>query len=120
LSSYARIHNNQNKKTGSLFRQKTKSKCLSAIEIKPDSKYLIQDYYLNCFHYIHQNPLVANLTEKLEDWEFSSFQDYAGLRNGTICQKELAVKHCGYCPENFIEKSYELVNKKLVDLFTLI
>ena len=118
LSGYARIFNHQYKKTGSLFRQKTKAKCLSSIEIKPNSSCLIQNYYVNCFHYIHQNPLVAKLAERLEDWEFSSFQDYAGFRNGTHCQKELAILHCGYNPENFIEKSYELVDKKLIELFT--
>lgn len=118
LSGYARIFNNQYRQTGSVFRQKTKAKCLSAIEIKPDSSYLIQDYYVNCFHYIHQNPLVAKLTERLEGWEFSSFQDYAGLREGTLCQKNLAEIHCGYNPVNFIEKSYNLADKKLIEHFT--
>ena len=118
LSGYARIFNNQYQQTGSVFRQKTKSKCLSEIEIKPGSQYLVQDYYVNCFHYIHQNPLVANLTDKLEDWEFSSFKDYAGLRNGTLCQKELATLHCNYNPANFVEKSYELADKKLIELFS--
>jgi putative transposase len=117
LSGYARIFNNKYKQTGSVFRQKTKAKCLSEIEIKPDSKYLIQDYYVNCFHYIHQNPVVAKLTERLEDWEFSSFQDYAGIRNGVLCKKDLAITHCNYTPENFIEKSYELVDKKIIELF---
>ena len=118
LSGYARIFNNQYQQTGSVFRQKTKSKRLSAIEIKPCSQYLVQDYYVNCFHYIHQNPLVAKLTDKLEDWEFSSFKDYAGLRNGTLCQKELATLHCNYNTADFVEKSYELADKKLIELFT--
>lgn len=118
LSGYARIFNSQYRQTGSVFRQKTKAKCLSAIEIKPYSSYLVQDYYVNCFHYIHQNPLVAKLTARLEDWEFPSFQDYAELRQGTLCQKDLAALHCGYNAESFIEKSYELVNKKFIDLFT--
>lgn len=114
LSGYARIFNNQYQQTGSVFRQKTKSKCLSAIEIKPDSEYLIQDYYVNCFHYIHQNPMVAKLVNKMEDWEFSSFRDYAGLRDGTLCLKELARIHCNYNPSNFIEKSNALVDKKII------
>ena len=118
LSGYARIFNNQYQQTGSVFRQKTKAKCLSAIPIKPGSQYMIQDYYVNCFHYIHQNPMVAKLTERLEDWDFSSFRDYAGLREGTLCQKDLATQHCGYNPANFIEKSYQLVEKKIIDLFT--
>lgn len=118
LSGYARIYNNQYKHSGSVFRQKTKAKCLSAIEIKPNSSYLVQDYYVNCFHYIHQNPLVAKLTGRAEDWEFSSFQDYAGIRHGTLCQKELATLHCNYSPENFIETSYKLVEEKFISHFT--
>jgi hypothetical protein len=118
LSGYARIFNSQYQQTGSVFRQKTKAKYLSEIEIKPNSSYLVQDYYINCFHYIHQNPVVAKMTELLENWEFSSFKDYAGFREGTLCQKGLAELHCGYNPDNFIEKSYELVDKKLINLFT--
>jgi REP element-mobilizing transposase RayT len=117
LSSYARISNNQNQRTGSIFRQKTKSKCLNDIIIKPGSIYQIQDYFINCFHYIHQNPFVAKLATRLEDWEFSSFIDYSGLRDGSLCQRELATIHCDYHRESFIEKSYKLVDKKITDHF---
>ena len=67
LSGYARIINNQNNRTGSLFRQKTKSKCLSDIKTFPERK---NDYYINCFHYIHQNPLRAGLVKKLDEWRY--------------------------------------------------
>ncbi len=67
------------------------------------------DYYFNCFHYIHQNPLVAGLVKNLEDWNFSSFKDYAGKRNGTLCNKSLAVKFCSYDPETFINTSHQLI-----------
>jgi putative transposase len=117
LSGYARIFNNQNQRTGSIFRQKTKSKCLNDIAIKPESMFQIQDYFINCFHYIHQNPFVAKLVIRLEDWKFSSFRDYAGLRDGKLCQKELATIHCDYHLEDFIEKFYALVDKNFTDHF---
>lgn len=110
LSGYARIFNNQNQRSGSVFRQKTKAKCLSDIKILPESNDTVQDYFVNCFHYIHQNPLVAKLVNRLEDWEFSSFKDYAGLRNGAL-SKELASLYCCYHPESFVAKSYELVDE---------
>ena len=47
-------------------------------------------YY--CFHYIHNNPVNAGLVIKKEDWEFSSYQDYNGLRNGSLINKSLALK----------------------------
>ena len=108
LSGYARIYNKRYNKTGSLFRQKTKIKYLSEINISPDSTYSLQDYYFNCFNYIHQNPLSAGLVTRLEDWEYSSFKDYALLRNGTLCNKELAKKFCSYEEKNFIKISYEI------------
>jgi len=42
------------------------------------------------FYYIHQNPLQAGLTEKLEDWEYSSFREYAGSGNTHLCNRSLA------------------------------
>lgn len=57
------------------------------------------------------------LVSRLEDWEFSSFKDYAGMRNGDLCQKDLAIKLCSYDPENFESKSIEMVEKKLIPYF---
>ena len=107
LSGYARIYNKVNNKTGSLFRQKTKVKNLSLDTSGSDHN--LQDYYFNCLHYIHQNPLRASIVNRLEDWEFSSFKDYAGLRNGTLCNKDLANKYCSYQPETFIKTSYQII-----------
>lgn len=110
LSGYTRIFNKRYDFSGSLFRQKTKSKCLSDIDIHTSPKFSIEDYCVNCFHYIHQNPLKAGLVNRIEDWEYSSFRDYAGLRNGSLCNKELAAKHCYYSKETFLADSYQLVD----------
>ena len=117
LSGYARIFNKENNKTGSLFRQKTKHNCLSEIIIPSNSVNTQQDYYFNCFHYIHQNPLRAGLVKRLEDWEYSSFKDYALLRNGTLCNKELASKFCSYEPETFIKTSYGIIVDNSFNIF---
>ena len=47
---------------------------------------------MNCFVYIHQNPLLSKLVEKIEDWEFSSFNEYIGLRNGSLCSQDLEME----------------------------
>ena len=107
LSGYARIYNSRHQRSGSLFRQKTKSKCLSDYNIKYHQN--LNDYYFNCFHYIHQNSYVAGLVKRIEDWKFSSFRDYAGLRNGTLCNMKLAAKFCSYEPETFIETTYQII-----------
>jgi REP element-mobilizing transposase RayT len=97
LSSYTQAINKQNNYTGSLFQQNTKAKPI----IKGS-----RNYDRISFHYIHQNPYKAKLAEKMEDWEYSSFRDYCGLRNGTLCNKELAVKLLGLNMKTFYEDSY--------------
>ena len=90
LSGYARIFNEKNNRSGSLFRQKTKAKSLSQDLIITDGGLDNKDYAVGCFEYIHENPVKAGLVLSPEDWAWSSYRDYAGLRNGTMCNKELA------------------------------
>ncbi len=82
LSQYTKAVNKQEKIIGSLFRQNTKSKSL---EQTNTNKYIVA-----CFHYINRNPYDAKLVSSISDWEFSSFNDYSGLRNGSLCNKKLA------------------------------
>ena len=102
LSSYTRAINLQQSRSGSLFRQKTKADCITKpIEVSP-SYYNLgfgtlifipdpdKDYPQICFNYIHQNPVKAALVKNPEDWEFSSFRDLSGLRNGKlVCRQRV-------------------------------
>ena len=96
LSGYARIFNKKYNRTGSLFRQKTKSKLLTDESIVVNATASVEDNCGNCFIYVHQNPWKAGLVVMLEDWAYSSFRDFAGLRNGTLCNKEMAGKYCSF------------------------
>jgi len=100
LSSYAQGINKQNRSTGSLFQQNTKAKSIVKGSI---------NYDLTCLHYIHQNPIRARLVKKMEDWPYSSFRDYCGLRNETICNKELAIRLLGLDMRSFYEDSYKII-----------
>jgi len=92
-SSYAKGANKQLNRSGNLFQQKTKARLVSG-----------EDYYsITAFHYIHQNPVTANLVSKPEDWPYSSFPDYITLRNGTLCNKE---------------RAFELIDLSTIDLRT--
>jgi putative transposase len=102
LSSYSQAVNKQNKTIGSLFQQKTKSKILS-IKENPKSP---DDYLVNAMHYCHKNPTEAGLVMKIEDWPYSSFLDYCGLRNGKLCNKNLLMELTGYNLDNFYGDSY--------------
>lgn len=113
LSGYSRIFNKKYKRTGSLFRQKTKANRLSESKLILKSDMSNNEPFIACFNYIHQNPFRAGLVTKLEDWEFSSFRDYAGLRDHDLCNKELASFYCNYKQENFLEISYTLLHDYL-------
>jgi len=73
-----------------LFAHKTKAKQLNNFgEFRSNSD---KNYSLICFNYIHQNPINSNLVDDLKDWDFSSYKDYVGLRNGTLVSKKLAIE----------------------------
>ena len=104
LASYTRAINKQQNRSGSLFRPKTKAECITKTEGIAPSFYNGQlstilnthnpetEYPQVCFDYIHQNPVQAGLVKHTKDWEFSSFQDYDGLRNGTLINSECSAK----------------------------
>lgn len=92
LSSYTKAINLRYKRRGSLFRAKTKAKPAYSDFVSPDFVYGDGDplshiipYLRICFDYIHNNPVKSNFAIRPEDWEFSSASDYAGLRDGTLC-----------------------------------
>ena len=109
LSSYSLAINKQENKTGSQFRQKTQAKLLNIEEV---------NYPFTCFQYIHQNPLKAGLVERMEDWDFSSFKDYAKIRNGSLCNQDLAKNLIGFDESNFLKESYAVIdNEKIAKIF---
>lgn len=83
-SSYTKAINKQEERYGNLFQQKTKAKLI-----------LSDEHAITTFHYIDQNPVKARLVNSPEQWDFSSFKDYAGLRDGKLCNKEKAIELFG-------------------------
>jgi putative transposase len=108
LSSYSQAINKQENRTGSLFQQHTKSKSLE----KSDSLYAEI-----CFHYIHQNPLRADLVKEIEKWEFSSVKEYALLTNKKLCNHEKAqlLLNIPADREKFLELSKQVLSEEMID-----
>jgi len=102
LRSYTRAINKQENKSGSLFRNTTKAESITKLEgIAPSFVNISSGTLINvpmpekaypqvCFNYIHLNPVKAGLVHKPEDWEFSSYRDYTGGRNGKLINRERA------------------------------
>lgn len=99
LQTYTKGINKQNSRTGSLFQQNTKSRSVPNAE-----------YRKICLNYIHQNPLKAKLVNTMEDWPYSSFVDFIGKRNGTLCNQKLAFDLLDLNPETFYADSYQMLN----------
>jgi REP element-mobilizing transposase RayT len=78
-SSYAKMINKRDSRTGSLFQQKTKSKWMAD-----------NAYSANAFWYTHYNPVEAGLVMRMQDWEYSSYLDFCNARRTTLCNVELA------------------------------
>ena len=101
LRSYTNAIHKQEGRTGALFQEETKA-ILLADNISYVPSYFPsafgtiitayqdddQSYAERCFHYIHRNPVSSHIVKKAEDWEFSSYRDYIGLRNGKLVNKE--------------------------------
>lgn len=104
MRSYTRAINIQENSHGSLFQQKTKAK-----EFIDKSNNNTMSYALICAHYIHQNPLKSKLVVNLEEWKFSSYLDYAGLRSGSLCNQELFFNLTGIKKDEFRAQSIILI-----------
>jgi hypothetical protein len=102
-SSYSQAINKQQGRRGSLFAHSVKAKMLN------DKN---GDYGINCFMYIHQNPKLANLVDRIEDWEFSSFPDYIGKRKGTLVNKELTLDILDLDISDIYSLTYKLLSDK--------
>ena len=73
------------------------------------------EYLLHLSRYIHLNPVQAGLVRQAQDWEFSSYREYAGLRQGILPRPDVVLSqfpnHDAY--RRFVE-SYEPADRNIV------
>lgn len=50
-------------------------------------------YLLHLCRYIHRNPVDAGLVQHLSAWEYSNYQEWAGLRKGTLVDRDFVLTH---------------------------
>jgi putative transposase len=101
LRSYTRAIHIQEGKSGSLFREGTKAKngiIDGVITLEGPNAHLFfmhgNEYALQCFQYIHKNPVKAGLATAPEDYPYSSAFQYGSKHPGThsICNLKLGRK----------------------------
>jgi REP element-mobilizing transposase RayT len=100
-TSYSMYFNRKYDKVGHLFQGRFKQK-----ELDKD------EYLLQLSSYIHLNPLIDGLVEKLEDYQWSSYPDYIDLRQGTLCEKDLVL--LDKSPEEYKQITEQEIKEKLL------
>lgn len=75
--AYTKAINRRYQRVGSLFQGRFQAKWVNQ-----------EQYLQNLVQYIHLNPVAAKIVENPGDWEFSSYAEYAGLRQGTLPKME--------------------------------
>jgi len=101
LSSYTKAIQKQEGITGNLFQQKTKNKC-------------VDDYLSTVFHYFHQHPFKARLVHSLEDWRWSSLQEYLEHDSSGLCNQEIAYAYLDIKSDTLLKDSYSMVPEEFI------
>lgn len=112
FNAYVQALNLQQGRTGTLFEGRFKHKCVDQWE-----------YLMVLCRYIHRNPVKAGLVSKPEDWAYSNYREWVGLRNGALVDMGFVQDHFSSAEEyvKFVndvedeEKSYEKISKYLFD-----
>lgn len=78
--SYTKAINKRYDRVGALFQGQFRAKRIDRNE-----------YLLHLSRYIHLNPVQAGLVKRPEDWAFSSYREYLGLRQGKLPKPDIVL-----------------------------
>jgi len=82
FNSYTKAINRRYNRDGTLFEGRFKAK-----EIYDDKT------ILEVCRYVHRNPLDDGLVNNLEDWGYSNYHEWIGIRNGKLWDHNFVLKH---------------------------
>ena len=101
LISYVKAVNIDQDRVGPLFQGRFQSKAIED-----------DDYLLGLSCYIHLNPVAAGLAKTPEEWMYSSYREYVGLRRDGWINKSVVMEQFDNSMEyrNYVRS--EMLNKK--------
>ena len=79
--AFAKSINNQHNRVGPLFQGPFKNQTVDQ-----------ENYLLHLTRYIHLNPVTAGIVSRPEDWIYSSYREYIGMRNGSLPMPEFVLE----------------------------
>lgn len=101
LRSYTNAINKQENRSGSLFRQHTKSKIVKSSQRfhDPETNAIIDipeyaSYFETCINYIHLNPVRSSLVTKPSNWLHSSCLSFNKGKQDKLCNTDLSRQLC--------------------------
>ncbi len=89
--SYTKAINKRFSRVGALFQGQFQGKPIQTYE-----------HLLNLCVYIHANPIKDGLVSLPENWEYSNYLEWMGLRDGTLVNREFITENFG-SPEEYKE-----------------
>ncbi len=109
FNSYTQAFNLQQGRSGTLFEGRVKSK------LTFENQYIFQ-----IARYIHLNPVNAGLVAKPEDWIFSNYREFAGMRQGLRLDKEFLESQFGSHEEyrSFVEAEIHPETERRIRKYT--
>lgn len=102
-TSYSKFFNKRHERVGPLFQDSFK-----AVNIETG------EYLKWLSAYIHNNPRTSGMIENLQDYPWSSYPDYIGIRNGTLCSKDIVLNQYSSLNEyiEFVNIAQVLIHQK--------
>ena len=82
LMSYAKAINAQENRSGHLFQGSFQAKLVDT-----------EAYLSHLTRYIHLNPVEASYVDDPAEWAYSSYLEYAGLRDGTLPKTDVVLEN---------------------------
>ena len=77
FNSYSKAYNNMYAHSGTLF------------ERRYQAKHVDSEYYLrHLCRYIHANPVKDGMVQYVEEWPYSNYPEWVGLREGTLVDRQ--------------------------------
>ena len=73
FNGYSQAYNRQQNRSGTLFEGRAQYRLVDTTK-----------YVLQLSKYVHLNPVSAGLVQRPEEWEFSNYREWIGIRNGSL------------------------------------
>ena len=89
-TSYTKFFDLNHKRSGHLFEYAFKAKQIES-----------EEELVHVCRYIDLNATIARISKTPEKYEWSSYKDYIGKRNGTLCDKSIILSYFQYDPKKY-------------------